>query len=129
VVESSCTDASRNGLYLVGPLEQFCSPRSVSIRFSNSGTRAPLATQSLNARQQNNLALLQAELNTVVASQPSCPGDGNGDGVVDALDLSTQAAVQVRRGGSSTYDFNIDGFTNDLDRDIINANLGPCPQP
>lgn len=88
-----------------------------------------LETQSLTPQQQSNLALLQAELNSVLASQPSCPGDGNGDGVVDDLDLSTQAAVQARWGGSSTYDFNIDGFTNDLDRDIINANLGPCPQP
>lgn len=87
-----------------------------------------LAIPSLNAEQQNNLALLRAELNRVMASQISCPGDGNGDNVVDALDLTTQAAVQARWGGSSTYDFNIDGFTNDLDRDIINANLGPCPQ-
>ncbi|GGD01466.1 sulfatase-like hydrolase/transferase [Halopseudomonas salina] len=88
-----------------------------------------LDTQNLNPQEQSNLALLQTELNTVLASQPSCPGDGNGDGVVDDLDLSALAVVQARWGGSSTYDFNIDGFTNDLDRDIINANLGPCPQP
>ncbi|MGK0416432.1 MAG: hypothetical protein ACJAST_001512 [Halopseudomonas sp.] len=92
--------------------------------------KAPLelTAQGLNSEQQSNMDLLQAELNSVLASQVSCPGDGNGDGVVDNLDLSTQTALQARWGGSSTYDFNIDGFTNDLDRDIINANLGPCPQ-
>ena len=86
-----------------------------------------LTTQGLNPQKQRNLDLLRAELNNVLASQVSCPGDGNGDGAVDDLDLSTQAAVQARWGGSSTYDFNIDGSTDDLDRDIISANLGPCP--
>lgn len=86
-----------------------------------------LIAQGLNTLQQSNFDQLETELNSVLASQVSCPGDGNGDGQVDQLDLSNQADVQARWGGSSTYDFNIDGVTDELDQAIIAANLGPCP--
>jgi len=57
------------------------------------------------------------------ASQPACPGDGNGDGVVNAKDLSEFDELTADWTGSSVFDFNIDGVTDELDRDIITANI------
>lgn len=67
---------------------------------------------------------LAAYMNDVLASQPSCPGDGNDDGVVDRVDLRNFVQMSKLTGGSSWYDVNRDGHTNSADRDIITQNLG-----
>ena len=87
-----------------------------------------LAAQGgLNANQQRNYTALSAAMDKILASEVSCPGDGNGDGSVDQADLDNAAAIALRWGKSSTYDFDYDGLTDDADRGVIESHLGPCP--
>ena len=58
-----------------------------------------------------------------------CPGDGNGDGVVDEQDVIDYTLIAKTWGLSSHYDFNIDGLTDDKDLDIILNSFGTCPRP
>jgi hypothetical protein len=81
----------------------------------------------LTAIQQRNYTALSAAMDTIYASEVSCPGDGNGDGRVDQTDLDNQAAIALRWGKSSTYDFDYDGLTNDTDRSVIESHVGDCP--
>lgn len=64
----------------------------------------------------------------MLASEPTCPGDGNRDGVVDAEDLANWRRIASDWGLSSVYDFVIggyyDGLTNQRDGDVIQRNLG-----
>jgi hypothetical protein len=87
-----------------------------------------LAAQGgLTANQQRNYTDLSAAMDTILASEVACPGDGNGDGRVDQTDLDNEAAIALRWGKSSTYDFDFDGLTNDTDRGIIESHVGACP--
>ena len=81
----------------------------------------------LTAIQQRNYTALSAAMDTIYASEVSCPGDGNGDGRVDQTDLDNEAAIALRWGKSSTYDFDFDGLTNDTDRSVIESHFGDCP--
>ena len=81
----------------------------------------------LTAIQQRNHTALSAAMDTIYASEVSCPGDGNGDGRVDQTDLDNEAAIALRWGKSSTYDFDFDGLTNDADRSVIESHFGDCP--
>lgn len=75
-----------------------------------------------------NYQALKDALTTLEARNDDCPGDGNRDGVVDALDLDEWEYFSTHNSGrSSWYDFNHDGVTDAADRAIIEANLGPCP--
>src|SRR5690606_14947176 len=71
---------------------------------------------------------LRAKLESMLASSPDCPGDGNMDGVVDARDLTEWRRIAHEWGLSSMYDLAIngahDGVTNNLDEAVIQANLG-----
>lgn len=67
---------------------------------------------------------LLVKLETVLASEPDCPGDGNKDGVVDGEDLKNWTRIVHDWGKSSVYDFNLDGLTDNLDEAIIQNNLG-----
>ncbi len=61
-----------------------------------------------------------------------CPGDGNGDGHVNDQDLlDWEQIVDVDDWhGSSHYDFNFDGITDDADKAIIEKHLNhSCPAP
>jgi len=87
-----------------------------------------LLRHPLGPEARAHLEALRAELEAILASQVACPGDGNGDGVVDAADLEEHARIAARWGGSSTYDFDHDGRTDDADRAVIEAHLGPCPE-
>jgi len=81
----------------------------------------------LTVEQQADLAFLRTELDALLATKVQCPGDGNGDYVVDNQDLEQWAywSDPDRGGGlSSWYDLNQDGVTNEADREIILANLG-----
>jgi hypothetical protein len=55
---------------------------------------------------------------------PSCPGDVNGDGVVDVLDLLLVLAAWGNPGGPE--DINGDGIVDVLDLLEVLANWGPC---
>jgi len=82
-----------------------------------------LATgMTLSSTDQANLEILQADLKAIVDSEVACPGDGNLDKVVDAADL---AGYDKYKGlGSTVFDLNFDAQTDDLDLQIIRANLG-----
>lgn len=57
------------------------------------------------------------------ATEPPCPGDGNGDGVVNIRDLAGYRRTVSRWSGSSVFDFNYDGLTNATDKQIILQNI------
>ncbi len=62
---------------------------------------------------------------TTLASQPPCPGDGNGDGLVNRQDLTDYQTMQALSGGqSSWYDLNLDGLTDMADLLIIQQYMG-----
>jgi len=92
----------------------------------NGGTTCPtgLTQDQLAAYNQ-----LQDDLQTTLASETPCPGDGNEDRAVFGIDLQWwQYFSTVNGGGSSWYDFNHDGFTNGADLMTIQDNLGNiCP--
>lgn len=75
---------------------------------------------------------LTMKLEDILASSPDCPGDGNMDGVVNGEDLSNWSRIANAWGKSSVYDFVVgafrDGFTNTLDADVIQNNLGKTCQ-
>jgi|GEM_PF-1747612 len=60
---------------------------------------------------------------------PATPGDINGDGVVDYLDLATLAASYGTAQGDAAYkrsaDLNSDGYVNHLDLAILASNYSP----
>jgi hypothetical protein len=76
----------------------------------------------LTPPQQQNFNQLTNELNRVLNSEPACPGDGNLDKVVNQLDLD---GVNAFMGSNpSFFDFNLDGQTDNLDRNIVLQNFG-----
>jgi hypothetical protein len=83
-----------------------------------------LSLDSLTPEQQRNYDALLPQLRTILASAPSCPGDGNIDFVVDQKDIDNWRFYSESPGLSSVYDFNLDGFTNTADQSIILENLG-----
>ena len=85
---------------------------------------AELPLDSLTPEQQRNYNALSAQLTTLLASQPACPGDGNIDLVVDQKDLDDWRFYSKSSGLSSVYDLNLDGLTNAADESIIRENLG-----
>src|SRR5690554_1536842 len=85
-----------------------------------------LANNSLTPEQQAIYQSLSDQLTALLASNTTCPGDGNGDLQVDQTDLdewSYWADPNQGGGASSWYDFNHDGITDEADKAIIEANL------
>ena len=82
---------------------------------------------AMNSEQQENYESLKLALQQLLATEASCPGDGNADGVVDDQDLANWEYFSTHNGGNSSwYDFNHDGKTDEADLAIIEANLGQC---
>lgn len=71
---------------------------------------------------------LRTKLNSMLASNPDCAGDGNRDGLVNGEDLANWSRIAHAWGLSSVYDFMVngvlDGLTNTVDGDVIQNNLG-----
>ena len=86
-------------------------------------------TGGLTPEQQMNFNMLQSQMTAVLNSAPPCPGDGNGDGVVNQTDIDDFTLISTSWFLSSHYDFNLDGFTDIHDLITIYNNLGQCPQP
>jgi hypothetical protein len=59
----------------------------------------------------------------LVTCTPSCPADLNGDGVVDASDLSTMLGAW----GTAAGDVDNDGTTNASDIAVLLSAWGNCP--
>ncbi|HMN96945.1 MAG TPA: FG-GAP-like repeat-containing protein [Phycisphaerales bacterium] len=64
-------------------------------------------------------------ISVFVADPVSCPGDVDGDGIVDGNDLGGLLAAWGDR-GESPYDLNFDGIVNGEDLAILLADWGPC---
>lgn len=91
---------------------------------------AMLNPASFTNEQQTNYEELSKVLDSILASQPECEGDGNGDGVVNNVDLTDYDLMEaLSQGQSSWYDLNLDGVTNSADLTIVNTNFGrKCPK-
>jgi hypothetical protein len=95
-------------------------------QFANNLLTSPdLPPQGLSPEQLANFDALYAELLAVLNSEIPCPGDGNLDKKVNAKDIRDwQYFRALSAGGSSWYDFNLDGKTDDADLGIIQQHLG-----
>jgi hypothetical protein len=80
---------------------------------------------------------LYAKMQSLLASEPYCPGDGNNDGVVNAEDLSNWQKIYnyATSSGiwSSVYNFMVSGVwsgvTSTTDKQTIQQNMGTtCPR-
>ena len=78
----------------------------------------------LGSEEQRHFDALGLRLAALIHSEPVCPGDGNGDLVVDHKDLRDYHRIRLGGGGSSVYDFDHNGVTNHQDEVVIRANLG-----
>lgn len=105
-------------------------------KLDKDGTQLPI--DALTDEQQRNYDVLQQELDDILASSPTCAGDGNFDGVVDAKDIhGWRTTVQQNlknldddsTHSSSWYDFDYNGQTDTYDLKTIQQNLGTkCPK-
>ena len=96
-------------------------------KLDRAGTELPL--DALTPEQQRNYDELSAQLQTLLASAPGCPGDGNIDLVVNQADLDDWSFYNQTWGLSSVFDFNLDGLTNAADRTFIQQHLGTDCRP
>jgi hypothetical protein len=80
------------------------------------------AGTALSSTDQANLDILKADLKAIVDSEVACPGDGNLDKIVNTADL--EGYEKYKGLGSSVFDLNFDGKTDELDLEIIRSNLG-----
>ena len=82
----------------------------------------------LTRAEQKNYDSLNAQLTALLASQKTCVGDINLDGVVDELDVEQYTTLQsISLGLSSWADLNLDGLTDSTDLDVIEQHMGACP--
>lgn len=89
-----------------------------------------LDLDALTEEQQRNYDELSAELSALLASATECPGDGTLDAIVDQDDLDGWRFYSQTYGGSSFFDFNLDGLTDARDEAIIRSRLGSkCGTP
>ena len=112
----ACVDQTVNEYYEISTVPG-------DLRLDREGDAIPEG--SLTATQKSAFDGLLAQLASIRASQPACPGDGNGDLVVDAKDLEGWVRYSTVNGGrSSVFDLDYDGLTNANDRTLIVSNLG-----
>ena len=80
---------------------------------------------TLSPPQSSNYNNLLDSMTQLLESEPECPGDGNEDKVVNRKDIHYwKLFAKLTDGGSSWYDFNFDGLTDDADLAIIQEHLG-----
>jgi hypothetical protein len=94
-------------------------------KIDNANLNLLASGNPLNRQQQKNYDSLSAQLTSLLASQPACPGDINLDGVVNYLDVAEWTMFQAP--SSSWADVNLDGLTDSADLAIILQNFGSCP--
>jgi hypothetical protein len=85
--------------------------------------------EPLSPTEQEAFQSLSFTLAQIVDSNVPCTGDGNLDGVVDALDIEQLEYWQELTGYSSWYDFDLNGLTNAADLAFITTGSLPrdCP--
>ena len=84
---------------------------------------------ALEVDEKLNYDDLAAELDKTLANTSNCAGDGNQDGVIDQRDIDDwEFWANKTSGQSSWYDINLDGLTDEADKQIIEDRLGvTCP--
>ena len=117
---TGCKPATVNELYIVGE-ENPINPNAPLL-----DTEPRMIPTPYNQLAQGKYDELTSYLDTLLASEPDClpQGDGNDDGVVNLVDLANYKKMAKKTSGSSWYDVNTDGYTNNTDRQIIVQNLG-----
>ena len=84
-----------------------------------------LTQRDLPPETAQQYATLRSEMQQLRDPHIDCPGDGNGDLLVNADDITQwQRFHQTNNGQSSWYDFNHDGYTNEEDLKVIHDNMG-----
>ncbi len=85
----------------------------------------------LSQEQLTNYNQLLTDLQTTLASQTDCPGDGDLDQAVIGMDVQWwQYFSTLNGGGSSWYDFDYDGLTDSADLAVVQQHMGTnCLQP
>lgn len=89
---------------------------------ANLLTAPSLPPQGLDADQLDAFDTLSQKLDRMLASEPPCPGDGNLDRRVNQDDLDDWSTFDGV--GSSVYDLNEDGNTDDADTTLIRGSYG-----
>ena len=86
--------------------------------------------EALTPNQKRNYLALEKKLEALKKSVVDCPGDGNLDMVVNQKDLDEwEKFSKINGGASSWYDFDLNGYTNELDRQVIVDNYGNQCKP
>lgn len=122
-----CEPAEEEELYRVSQYNTPLSPDNprLDITSNNPALNTQIAEPYTGIAAEK-YTVLSAYMNTMLASQPNClaQGDGNGDGLVNLVDLANWKKMVKITSGSSWYDVNTDGYTNGTDQSIIVQNLG-----
>lgn len=74
---------------------------------------------ALDSEAADAKAAIEDYVEKLFASDPQCPGDGNGDLVVNYKDLVDYRSTVRTWTGSSTFDFNYDAVTDKDDLEVI----------
>ena len=116
---TGCQQTTENELYIVGQ----SNPLAPDAPLIDTEARLITNYTQLDQLKYNELS---SYLDTLLASEPDCiaKGDGNDDGVVNLVVLQNYKKMAKMTSGSSWYDVNTDGYTNDTDKQIITQNLG-----
>lgn len=122
-------DPVADGSVLLAVEEFYHINQSPILPLLDTADRDLLAQGELAPIAAANYARLTDAMDAVLSSQVSCPGDGNDDGRVDQMDIDNYHAITAVWSGSSTYDFNFDGRTDEDDLQIILDNLGAICRP
>jgi hypothetical protein len=118
---SSCTTTTDQELYRIDD--------KVPPKLDDSASDLLTSGRPLTPAEQEALQSLSVALADIIASNTPCIGDGNLDGVVDALDIEQLDYWQDLTGYSSWYDFDLNGLTNTDDLAFITQQTLPsdCP--
>jgi len=99
--------------------------KNVVLCSDNPNTPGNACPMGLTPDEQANFNSLTTQMSQLLSSEPPCPGDGNEDKVVNGQDLQFwRKFAELAMGGSSWYDFNLDGFTDSTDLGIIQEHVG-----
>ncbi len=120
--QANCTTGQEDVLYGFYAINEGSTTPALDKANTNLLTSPSLPAQGLTSDQLSNFNALLATMQNLLNSEVSCPGDGNGDGVVDFRDFANWVLFHNR--GSSWYDFNYDGMTDQSDLQVILDNAG-----
>ncbi len=121
-----------------------CPGKKTAVEFYEINELAPLPTLDendllggqglagenlLTPEQKQHFQSLRSQMTNILASEPSCPGDGNLDKKVNGKDIQnwkvfSSVPLNENQQNPSWYDFNFDGKTDELDLAIIRQHQG-----